>query len=96
MTSSKQILNFYQCNFFSLKIRYYLGVSFVLISCFFPEQYLFENFVPIFERLCNAYAKASCGVLGHDQTAIPTNKLLTVSNLFRAANNEINFFQKIL
>ena len=32
----------------------------------------------------------------HDQSAIPTIELLTVSNLFRADNNEINFLNERL
>ena len=48
---------------FSLNICYYVGVSFVLMSSFFAEQYLFKTFVPILEKLSNVYAKASFGVL---------------------------------
>ena len=44
---------------FSLNIRYFVDVTFVLMSCLFAEQYLFENFVIILEQCFNAYAKAS-------------------------------------
>ena len=35
--------------FFCLNFHYAVGVSFVLTSCLFVEQYLLENFVPILE-----------------------------------------------
>ena len=81
---------------FSLNIHYFVDVSFVLISCLFAEQCLFENFVPILEQWSNAYAKASLACSRYDQSAIPKIELLTVSNLFRAENNETNFFNERL
>ena len=48
---------------FSLITHYFVGVSFVSISCLFSEQYLFENFVPVLEQLSNAYVKVLFGVL---------------------------------
>ena len=84
---------------FSLNIHYFVDISFVLMSCFFAEQYLnilLEYFVPILEQLSNAYAKTSLACSRHDQSAIPTIELLTVSNLFRADNNKINFYNERL
>ena len=42
--------------FFSLNFHYSVSVSFVLISCLFAEQHLFENFVSTLEQLSNANA----------------------------------------
>ena len=48
---------------FFLNFHYPVGESFVLISCLFADQYLFENFVPMLEQLSNSYATASFGLL---------------------------------
>ena len=96
MTSSKQIFELLLIQVFPLNIHYFVDVSFVLISSLFAEPYLFENFLPILEQLSNAYAKASLACSRHDHCSIATIELLTVSNPFRADDNETNFFNKRL
>ena len=48
---------------FSLNFHYFVDVTFVLVSCLFSEQNLFENFVSILKQLSNAYVIASFDVL---------------------------------
>ena len=82
---------------FSLNIHYFVDVSFVLTSCLFPEQYLCENFVPILEQYCPMpMLKRHLVCSRHNQSAISRSELLTISNLFRAHNNEINFLNERL
>ena len=95
MKSSKQILTLINA-IFSLNFHYSVGVSFVLISCLFAEQYLFENFVPILEQFPMPMLQRHLACLHPDQSAIPTIELPTVPNLFRGNNNEINFLQELI